>query len=536
MEGVFATQVEPLKPCRPSDRSFFELVESIWSGPNFQPLRRFCSLMRKMNAASFVQEQLVLNQELIDEKEMACSCFNEQIELEAKRWTFFCYLPESLDWNDESLLDQHILGYAVIVYLKRPNGTVITFLLEAVVRRPSVVYAIKGNEFFIEPITNYYIHNIRKFPTTIGTEELNGTFTIEGSFFTQQNCYTSVCAHACLRMAINSSPFLESQKLTNKKINDVLGIENYDASSGLAKEQIEKVVETMGYRFHSANFLERTDIEYDHFLYPALESRFPTILGVEYWDEEKRRIAGHVVTVLGHTINSDRWEPEARRGYGSLPIQPYIPSAEWCDHYVISDDNYGMYSTLPSDAVRNFIVPTKNPNRHVSMAISILPEKVVLWGYFAEQLAISFAKRLISSVSIDPPNNWLNRMKHRLTNQKEGLVCRTLLQKGKDYHSYINEYIRNPTPKQKACLDSLPDFVWVSEISIPNIYTVNKHKLGDVVIRANATRKEHTKGENLVLAWFPGFVQIGHKRDIQPWGITNHIPLIRTEERSVLEW
>lgn len=539
MEDAFAVKEESLRSCE-LPASLFELIESVWEGDNDQPLHRFCSLMRKMKAKSFVQEELILNQELQDEKSMLDVHFGLPINLEATRLTFFCHLTDSKKWNNDDLADNHILGYAIIVKIHLPDGNILTHLLEAVVRPPSVVFPSNGEgSYFIESITNYYLHNVKLFKTCLGTAKKNRLFPITGSFFTQQNYFTSVCAHACLRMAMNSSPVINCKKLTNKEINDILGISNYKIDGGgLSQDQIISVVNQMGCKCHSANFTSQADIEYDHFMYPSLESCFPTILGIEYWDKKEQRVSGHVVTVLGHTINSDRWEPEAVRVYGGYPLKPYIPTAEWCDHYIISDDNYGMHSTLPTDAIRNFIVPTKNPNRHVSMAISIVPDNVTLPGYTAEQFAVDVATKLINSIGLKKPNIWHERLKEKnLKKRKQSLVCRTLLQKKCDYVNSIKAYVQNLTPEQQSCLDSLPDYMWVSEISLPNVYTANKHKLGDVVLRADATRDECMVGKSLVLAWFPGFVQIGGPRfNIQAWDIQTHVPLIRNAEDSVLEW
>ena len=298
---------------------------------------------------------------------------------------------------------------------------------------------------------------------------------------------------------------LNVQKLTNKYVNDSLSLKDYNPHGGLDKTQMEQVVRKLGLHFHSANFLQNTSVEYDHFMYPSLESGYPTILGLEWWDANSKSTSGHVVTALGHTMNSDRWEPEARRGYGNYPITPYIPTAEWCCHYIISDDDYGMYSTLPTDAVRNFIVPSKNPNQHVSMAISIIPSEVVLPGYHAEQLAMLSARWLVNNVKLTPPRQWHERMK------EENLVCRTLLLTKDDYLKHIQTNNDKITAEQNKCLESMPKYVWVSEVSLPNIFTGNKHKLGDVVMRADATPQQHMNGESLAFAWFPGFVQLGHQ-------------------------
>ncbi len=390
MRDAFAKGLKNLEPCDPDAVSFFELIESIWEGPNNQPFHRFCTLMRKMNVYSYVREELILNQELLDEREMLrIRLKSNDVDLTAERLTFFASLPGSREWGDtKQLPESHILGYAVIVKVMEGTQHKVTFMLESVVRPPSVVILPQDEEIFIAPITNYYLHNSKSFETILGTQEHFRAFALPGSFFTQQNGLTSVCAHAALRTAVNSSDMLNIPKLTNRYINDSLHLDDYNPHGALNTKQMEQVVQGLGLHFHSANFFENTAVEYDHFLYPSLESGFPTILGLERWDDQSKSVSGHVVTVLGHTINSDRWEPEARRGYGNYPITPYIPTAEWCCHYIISDDNYGMYSTLPTDAVRNFIVPAKNPNQHVSMAISLVPSDVTLPGYHAEQLAM----------------------------------------------------------------------------------------------------------------------------------------------------
>jgi hypothetical protein len=532
MKDAFATDVEKLKPCDPPIVGFFDLIESIWEGSNDQPFHRFCTLMRKMHALSYVHEKLILNQELLDEREMLRVRLGTDVDLTAERLTFFASLPESLEWGDSKQLpESHILGYAVIVKVKEGTQNKVTFMLESVVRPPSVVILLKNGEIFIEPITNYYLHNSKSFETVLGTQEHSRTFALPGSFFTQQNGLTSVCSHAALRTAVNSSGMLNVQKLTNRSINDLLGLTDYNPSEGIRQEQIQDVLLKLGFNFHSANFLQNTAIEYDHFLYPSLESGFPTILGLQRWDADNKSIIGHVVTVLGHTMNSDRWEPEARRGYGNYPITPYIPTAEWCCHYIISDDNYGMYGTLPTESLRNFIVPTKNPNQHVSMAISIVPRDVALPGYHAEQLAMYKAKYLINNVSLKQPRKWHDRMKGK------DIVCRTLLLTKNVYLEFIRSHNDKITEEQEKCLDSLPEYVWVSEVSLPNIFTGNKHKLGDVVIRANTTREEYEREESLAFAWFPGFVQLGHQLNWkEDWAIENHIPIFRYKEHPLLEW
>jgi hypothetical protein len=67
-------------------------------------------------------------------------------------------------------------------------------------------------------------------------------------------------------------------KIDYEQIREKLGEKS---GWGLNSEQIETVIAELGYDVHSINFLENTGVEYDHFLYPALESCCPTILGIQ---------------------------------------------------------------------------------------------------------------------------------------------------------------------------------------------------------------------------------------------------------------
>jgi hypothetical protein len=99
--------------------------------------------------------------------------------------------------------------------------------------------------------------------------------------------------------------------------------------------------------------------------------------------------------------------------------------------------------------------------------------------------AVIRANDLIQGMQLTPPNIWLNRLKNRYNDNSE-IVCRTLLHTRTSYQSYIKKYNLKLSPLQQACIDSMPDYVWISEVSLPNIYSANKHKLGDIIVRADA--------------------------------------------------
>ena len=553
MKDAFAKEQKLLESCQ-VPFSFYQLVEDIWhpkSNIGSDPMNRLCTLMRKMKVKSFIREELELNEELLEEQDMATERCKQKVSLTATRLTFFRSLPSPLKWNDpDKLLDDHLLGYAVIATLELPGDKYTTYLLESVVRPPSIWVRDTEGRISIEPITNYYVHNRRNFETHIGTKEKSRTFTLPGSFFAQQNNLTHVCAHAALRMAINSSDTVTSEKLTNRKINEILRIDfsspekcvgHIDSDPpgtkrGLGQQELEDIVSQLGGRTISADFVQDTSVEYDQFIYPFVESACPVILGIEGRDS-RNEIINHVVSVLGHTLNSDRWEPEARVGYSGLQAQPYIPATGWTGHYIINDDNFGMYLTLPSDMLRNFLVPSKNPNLHARIAVAIVPSGVQFSGLWAEGIAVRITQFLIKITKIQHPPIWLKR----LAQQSGKIVSRTLLQTKESYRQYIDSLVQDGhttlTPEIERRFENMPEHIWVSEITLPHLYTGNKHKLGDVIIRANATDEEHSAVKSFELAWFPGFIYFGSDHQILPWDVRTHVPLIREEETvPLLEW
>src|SRR4051812_48464847 len=99
MKDGYAVAKVALKPCGSGVLSFYNLVEEVTSkkrekyGFNL-PLHRFCCLMRKMGARSYLPEQLELNEELREEQQEATRrCKGKSVKLEATRLTFFCSLP-----------------------------------------------------------------------------------------------------------------------------------------------------------------------------------------------------------------------------------------------------------------------------------------------------------------------------------------------------------------------------------------------------------------------------------------------------------
>lgn len=491
-----------------------------------------------MRAQCFTREVLTICEEIEDERVAAEARTGNPVSADAVRITFFRTCPQSGRWQD--CHESQMLGYAVILQLQLHGGDTRTCLLEACTRVP-LVWIPDGNG--VEQshnVSNYYIHCHRELKTVVGTGDEHLAFTFDGTFFCQQNDLTHVCAHAALRAAVNSSPVGNGAKLTNKQINDLLQIDHatncvgkYGAqtsSIGLQTFHIKQVVEQLGWSPIIVDFTSNPAIDYEDFVYPIVESACPLILGIHNLK------TAHVMTVLGHSLNSDRWTPEARRGYGAFPISPYISTSAWADHFVVSDDNFGPHVTLPTESIRNIFVPKHNPNLHAALAIGLMPTGVTTSGYEAEQLASSMVSRLLNGVR--PMNRWLGVL------QTHALVCRTLLRQREQYLDVLSDAVDSEgsqvTEREVEALKaSFPDSVWVTELTVPNLYTGNKHKLGDVIVKANATRQEIGDWTAVEFIWIPGICSHTPAATgaIQPWSLTGHIPLLRgSEPASLVEW
>lgn len=543
MKDAFALTAPSVVDCRPGFSFFFELIRKECEGIGHLPLHRICSLMRKMGAGCYVREDLVPNQEIEEERQAAAQRTNGAVTVKALRLTFFRELPGSADYRH--LAGKECLGYVVIVTLTLPNNSKIPYILESVVKVPSIWTPAPGGGETPNPVTNYYVHSSREFETLIGTAAENINCRLTGSFFCQQNDLTHVCAHAVLRMGINSSPAFNGRKITNKFINDLLGIDHSSdkrvgqyppdtRSAGLTTEQIVKVIQSMGWKEHVAEFDLNPSIDYETFIYPLIESGCPTILGVH------NRESGHVLSVLGHTLNTDRWTPEAKLGYGAFPITPYISTSAWTDHFIVSDDNFGMYVTLPVESIRNILVPKYNPNMYAALAIGMMPPDVTISGYGAEETAAAIAEKVIELTAPTPQNRWLTLLKND-GGQKR--VCRTLLSSKKDYlqamQNASDDQGRKLTATEITMLqNTLPERFWVTEITVPNLYTGNKRKLGDILTSAQGTKEQFLRGAMIIFLWFPGLSWHPALNQFEGWSLFGHIPLLRgaAQTKQLLEW
>lgn len=397
------------------------------------------------------------------------------------------------------------------------------------------------------PLLNNYLHIINTFNCEVdtGNNEIK-KFKITGTFFCQQNSVTSVCAHAALCMTLNN---VGKDIITPEDINKDIGIDHIDKkigpqNRGLSQEDIVKVLKDYGLAYTWTNFFENPNIEYNEYIYRYIEGRCPALL-VFSTDTEL-----HVVPILGHTLNTDIWRPEAETAYtDQIDRLHYKSTASWVDHFIIHDDNFGPYFCMPIDALKRITLPKHDRTFRSYLAVIITPPELKTPAWEAEWASVIITKLYLQKI-IDigaQLDDWSERIvKTESVRRPRPIVVRTLVV-DKD------EYIKNLDEKdfegniftesdKKSLTKNLPDLFWLSEITLPDLYTANKSKIVDFFYECD--KPPLSNDTDIYKRWiqirFPHALllnsQSGNPTALQ-MSIKSHYPLFRFEKREeTFDW
>lgn len=547
-------------------QSLFQFIDKIWvdrETSNDRAFHRLCSLMRKMGAETVVIERLEKGDDSeVDEEKQALS-------LHLKRQVTFTkvfrltFLSRAVKNSDElqNTDEGSFLAYAVIINAKwKAKGKTRrrAYILRSIVAVPSIEcspMAECGASPKRLPLFNTYFHVHRHFCCDVGLG--NGScrsYSIIGTFFSQQNQITSVCAHAALKMVVNNFPKTSPQAqglLTTEGINRILSIDhvNNKLTGGLRREHVEKVLDRLGFATIQQDFFRDPTYDYAGYLHHLIESSCPCLLvfTTNKLDET------HVVPVFGHTLNSHMWHPEAELAYGPEPPQRfypypnYRPATMWIDNFVIHDDNFGMYLFLPVDSLRRNTMPERDPMFRAVLAIGVVPLKFPTSGSEAEGASEVLARGVLNIVrSLPATDYWLETLCKETT---APLVIRTALLSRKRYRMHLGYKLKE---KHKDSYGEefdddvimkltryLPEHFWLSELALPDLYTTNKTKLIDVIYSATkAPTADKTQMVKKCIAMrFPGFgirLKAGRVADHVPTNVYGHYPLFRVSRELAL--
>jgi hypothetical protein len=471
--------------------SFFSFIEDYCLSPFINlTVHRLCSLMRKMNAETAIVEDIDPKAPDIAEE---CDALRVRhigniADLMAFRITFITEKLNAVE-NVLGLDDDKFLASVIIINFKVSAAAEWTsYLFHAIVTIPKM-----KSENPDKALLNNYIHVFKTFPCELNISGSSiRSFNIVGNYFTQQNSATSVCGHAALCMTLNNLADF-GRVIAPQDINRAIGVDHsqrkFGPGSGLSLDEIRSSLTHFGLKYIETNFFNSNFFEYNEKIYRYVESGYPVLLIFTTKDEL------HVITVVGHTLNTDLWRPEAEILYtkASLPQDQirYRPASAWVDHFIIHDDNFGMYRCLPVESLKRITIPKYDPNFRAVHAVMVIPSDVQTPSYEAELASVKVTKDILNQYRAGSPgklNYWLGQI---LKHEDAGLVStvRTMLLKKTDYAGSLNLQdftgCSFTTDDKDELLKDLPDRFWLSEITLPDLYTANKTKIVDFFYPSN---------------------------------------------------
>lgn len=510
--------------------SNFDFVEREFDG--IASLRRILSQVRQHEGQTMVWEEIQDSEDLKQENEdinirLRCPNFKP---LRTVRLSFFkknFTTKRGLEHTTEG----DFLGYAIIRKICIPCRGDKTWIFESVLK-PS-------------QHTNNYIRGDQEWVCSVGGHD----FRVRGYLYAQQNTITNVCAHVALRTAVRQ---FRQDDMTYREMNELMGVDHVNKKvgdkSGLSTRDMIKVLESTGARCMVVNYTtpggDKDKIPFQKILYGSIESGFPAIVIFQTADEPN---VCHAIPVFGHTFNRDTWVYRAEPAYFQVgPKTLYIPSESWVSMYIAHDDNWGSNFCIPrgylhtrrycdwvaSDAKSCFM-----DAGCVAYVIGTRPRDVEMNPIQAEVIGADYLFSMLPQLPDLKHNVWRRRLLE-YSNDKQ-LVLRPVLVRGKQYSEHLSK-IRDWDKNQLKFLLPIDDdwWLWIVELSVPELFSANLRKVGEVVLRAEYKPTHFRDFKTFLFARVPGFFAFYVSGEPQnpdyefiPCDLTSHVELYGCEEK-----
>lgn len=351
----------------------------------------------------------------------------------------------------------NIIGQVTIITFPMMSGPR-SYVYEALIRLP-------GKKAGAEQLLNNHISIVGDLRITLGDFE----HVVSGSYFCQQNGVTSICGHCAVRMLIRT---LTSSPVSVQMLNQLWDYDPHTRS--ISTSQVAAALRHFGMTPVLYDLTQKSvgaDAGWD---IPALlaDSASATLLVLG------GKSVDHIVPLLGHTVNSDEWHPIGatlhRHGEDTASS-----SSLWTDHLVIHDDLLGPYYCLSKAG----LLHARPANLEPKLVITVLPLNVLVSPSQAENFARQILCNLINKLK--PLDMAKGRWWQHLVDGRERRVFRTTLITRDAYLASLPDAEDEDWIKAQLAA-SLPDRMWMSEISVPNLFLANRAKLGEILISPNA--------------------------------------------------
>lgn len=509
--------------------SSFTFVDTRYGKEN-TAIRRLFSIARSHDAYTLMIEEIEPAGIISDENEEIKHYATDYEMKGLDRISFWRSPLDTLGAN--TFHDEECIGYAILKHDVVPSKSFDEWhVFEAVFEK----YHDKHN----------CVPNPMEYSVVLG----NGDISVKGLLYAQQNGLNKSCAQVALQSLISR---INRRDISYREINEIarqVSPQDFDPSDGLSIERIQAVLKGLKIGFRNIDYTSngdkhRTRHPYQKHVYAGVESGAGALLGFHYTGPAiqimklrgKQRIPRHIITFYGHTFNKDTWISEADITYFRVGERlGYIPSENWTSSFLGHDDNLGPCFCVP----RLYISSDK-----VDYVVELLRPGVKFSGAQAEALALPSLYSVLNQLKQVAPlgNAWLERLAYNAQPDIQSIILRAIAVDRDTYIRYLSsEKDWDENLEDKAIIDglseSLPNSLWVVEVSIPQLFPANERKLADIILNAETDLSGGLNGHSpFLFVRLPSYYFFALTKGSSgpnfltiPSKLTSHLPVIKLE-------
>lgn len=448
---------------------------------NLSSVKRIFSQVRRSKCKTMLVEEITPQGALKDEINLLKQKF-PGIKYTASRFTFWKTSFSTLK-EFQKLRSSQLYGYMIFLNIEGEQND-LSHVFESIIPKYN------------------HIHNFIPNNSTLKIKVLGRKLSCKGVMYCQQNMETKVCAHVALRsLLLRIKPefdfyYSEIQKASQSP---------HPPSKGLDTNAIRNVLNHFGVNYFDLDFisnkLDHKKFPFSKWLYSGIENGFGGLLGFQFKGPGSKS-ERHIIPFFGHTFNQDTWAPRAGNAYFRIGANTsYFSSEDWISSFIGHDDNFGSNFCVP----KGFIEPGQ-----AKYVAALMPDNLVYDGIIAELCAIDALYSTFQNLKTHNPNDWLTELySHTESND---IVLRTIYISNSDYENYLKSaedwYGNKEYPNLVPLLGKvLPESIWMVELSVPELFSTNYRKIGEIILDAK-TPPDIIKKGNFTLARFPENIYI----------------------------
>jgi len=531
----FARQAQGLSlEIFPIERPFsnFDFIRQRF--PQVHTLRRIMSQVRQLGGRTMALEKLPESGDLREENDDIRTRDPAFRKSECWRLSFFWKRFRS-ERGLASARSDEFVGYAIIKDDEIPSKGRKVRIYESVLR-PS-------------RYPNNCIRGMQEWTCTVGGNQLS----IGGYLYAQQNDFTNVCAHVALRAA--AARFHPDGDMSYRQMNTIAGVDHRTRTvgdgMGLDTAEMLAILQAAGASCFPADYTvppaQRPDVPFQKLIYGSIESGYPSIAVFA----TARGGGNHAIPIFGHTFNEDTWVPCAEMSYFRIGRDvAYIPSESWVSMYIAHDDNWGSNYCVPRGYLHLQMVCDRLPGgptpcpldpESVAFVVGTFPSNVRTGPVQAEVIGADYLFKMRPQMP-KGAGVWAERL--RLYADNNLLVLRPILLDGRDYVEHLSMVRDWSRRRVRARLvDALGGILtgklWMVELSVPELFSANKRKVGEVLLRADVSPGRSRDLSSFVLARLPDYFALYSgggpqtpRYQFLPSGASGHVELFGCEDTA----